>query len=76
MSMMKFEKVNKYNCYILKGLQIILFTYLFCQLTINLFRKKGSIGGLPVIVSFFTILNGVFDVNRTVLITREHTFME
>lgn len=76
MSINTWRNITAISIYALKGIQLIQFTCLFCVLLISSIKKKGSIGYLPIIISFVAISNAVFMVNQTIISNSDHGYIE
>ena len=64
MSFILFSKVYVINVFTIKSAQLIVFTYLAIMLTKKFNRGRGSLGCLPILICFFTVVNGIFAMVR------------
>ena len=72
-----YNHLNKFfaiSCYIKMSIVIIFFTYLFIVLTRNWCSKKGSLGGLPILVCGFVVVCGVSEIVHAALVTCENGY--
>ena len=56
------EVSRMYVSYVIKGIQLAVYTWLFVLLTYR--RCKGAGSKLPILICIFSILNGVFAIIR------------
>ena len=68
------NKANAISCFIKESLLIIFFTYLIIILTRKWYSKKGSLGGLPILVCLFIIVDSVFEIVHTALVLSDNGY--